>query len=127
MIDFNQLTEFSKQVFDNASAKGFHDADQHENEVQCAARHTANLHGEVSELWEAARKGDLHKPCDKDAYVILDYNASRKLTCAEEELADIVIRACDTAATLGIDIGAAVKAKHEYNKTRAHKHGGKLA
>jgi hypothetical protein len=45
----------------------------------------------------------------------------------EEELADIIIRAMDTACVFGLDIGNAVKLKHEYNKTRPHKHGGKLA
>jgi NTP pyrophosphatase (non-canonical NTP hydrolase) len=117
MIDYDQLNRIAEEVYDNACNKGFHDNENDESTVQSMARHTANLHGEVSELWEAARKGALLKPCDKDA----------NLNCMEEELADIIIRAMDTAAVFGVDIGNAVKLKHEYNKTRPHKHGGKLA
>lgn len=39
------------------------------------------------------------------------------------ELADVFIRLADLAAALGIDLGAAVKEKHEFNQTRPHKHG----
>lgn len=41
----------------------------------------------------------------------------------EEELADAVIRIMDLAVGLGIDLGGALLAKHEYNKSRPHKHG----
>lgn len=43
------------------------------------------------------------------------------------ELADIIIRACDDAGALGIDLAAELRAKMDYNRTRAHRHGGKLA
>lgn len=43
------------------------------------------------------------------------------------ELADIIIRVCDDAGALGIDLSAEIRAKLDYNKTRSHKHGGKLA
>jgi NTP pyrophosphatase (non-canonical NTP hydrolase) len=49
------------------------------------------------------------------------------MTCAEEELADIVIRAFDTAYAIGVDIGTAVLKKADYNKKRIHRHGGKRA
>ena len=81
------------------------------------AKCAANLHGEVSELWEAARKGNVHVPCDK----------TESLTCGEEELADIFIRCVDTAIRLGIDIQSAVVKKFEFNKSRPHRHGGKKA
>jgi NTP pyrophosphatase (non-canonical NTP hydrolase) len=78
----------------------------------------ANLHSEVSELWEAYRKGQLASPCDKGGTI---------MTCAEEELADIVIRAMDTAVGLGVDIGRAIELKSAYNRTRPFRHGGKKA
>ena len=77
----------------------------------------ANLHGEVSELWEAYRNRKLFLKCDKAC----------DLTCAEEELADIMIRCMDTAVALGVDLGKAINAKAEYNKHRPMHHGGKLA
>jgi len=111
---FNLLSEM---IYENAANKGFHDADHSRSAVDNYAIWTANLHGEISELWEAARRGELTKSCDKDI----------GLTCEEEELADILIRVLDTAHARGIDIGRAVLTKHEYNTTRSHKHGGKLA
>lgn len=85
----------------------------------------SNLHGEVSELWEAYRESKLDKLCNKSEKMI--ENGIEPLTCAEEELADIVIRALDTSEALGVDIGKAVNAKLQYNRTREHRNGGKLA
>jgi len=41
------------------------------------------------------------------------------------ELADCIIRILDYCGAKGIDIDDAIKQKHEYNKTRSYKHGGK--
>lgn len=41
------------------------------------------------------------------------------------EMADLFIRAGDLCELLGIDIDAAIREKHEYNKTRPYRHGGK--
>lgn len=109
------IKHIAEAVHQNAKAKGFHPPGQSIGEYIKGT--VANIHGEVSELWEAYRKGNLHKPCDKPC----------GLTCAEEELADIVIRAFDTAERLEIDIEAAILKKHEYNVSRPHLHGGKLA
>ncbi len=80
----------------------------------------SNLHSEISELWEAARKGKLDSQCDKPV----------ELNCAGEELADILIRLLDTARYLGMnvdEIERAVAIKLGYNETRPRLHGGKLA
>lgn len=116
------LNELSQAAYDNAKAKGFHD--KNGDLVADYARWTVNIHGEVSELWEAARKGNLKIFCDKYPYfkqLCLDY-----LTCEEEELADIIIRVLDTAGARGVNIGRAVLLKMAYNATRPHMHG-KLA
>lgn len=78
----------------------------------------ANLHGELSELWESHRRGELHAPCDKK---------DSGLTQLEEEVADVFIRLLDGAYLLGVDVGTAVKKKYEYNKTRQYRHGNKIA
>lgn len=116
------LNELSKAAYDNAKAKGFHAIDG--DTILDYARWTANIHEEVFELWEAARKGKLKGPCDKAT--LDDIKRDEFLTCEEEELADIIIRVLDTAGARGINIGRAVLLKMAYNATRPHMHG-KLA
>lgn len=41
------------------------------------------------------------------------------------ELADCMIRILDYCGRAGIDIEEAIRIKHEYNKTRPYRHGGK--
>ena len=41
------------------------------------------------------------------------------------ELADVNIRVLDYCGYAGIDIDAAISQKHEYNKSRPYRHGGK--
>ena len=82
--------------------------------VDRVSKFCSNMHGEVSELWEATRKGKLDAPCDKEGC---------ELTCAEEELADLVIRAMDCAVVLGVDLGAAILKKSRYNEGRPFMHG----
>lgn len=120
----NGLRILTNLVVGNGVSKGFRpqfpDMDR-EN----IAVFVANLHGEVSELWEAFRKGEIHKPCKKAKE--MGAMGLPALTCAEEEIADIIIRALDTAQAFGINAAQAVAAKHAYNTTRPHRHGGKLA
>ena len=54
------LNRLRDKAHQNAVNKGFYDAGTPDVSAYCA-----NLHGEVSELWEAHRKGLLHAGCDK--------------------------------------------------------------
>lgn len=119
--DFAALNVLRDHCYNESKAKGWHAEEGPPN----MGNFCANLHGEVSELWEAWRKDKLHKPCDKAED--MDYNGLPILTCAEEEIADIIIRALDTAATLNIDVERAVAGKLDFNRTRPHRNGGKLA
>lgn len=114
-----QINEFAKAVHENAKAKGFHDGQQ------TMASYCANLHGEASELWESYRNGTWDKACDKVNE--MEALGLPGLGCAEEELADIIIRALDVMLALGIDPEEALDAKHRFNLTRPHGHGGKVA
>lgn len=116
--DAKVITSMSIVVHMLALEKHWHDEDRN-NDDAYIKRAVANLHGEVSEFWEAYRNGNLNKPCDK--------GEKCPLSCAEEELADLVIRAMDMAARLNIDLGNAIVVKHAYNTTRPARHGGKLA
>lgn len=114
----------SSLAYQNAKEKGFHDIDEQCRPVDNYARWTVNLHGEVSELWEAARRNSLLKPCDKHSEMCEQFHDS--LTNEEEEMADIIIRVLDMAKACHVDIGRAVILKHLYNASRPHMHG-KLA
>ncbi len=66
----------------------------------------ALMHSELSEALEAHRKD-----------LMDDKLPHRK--GVEVELADAVIRICDTAGALGLDLGGAIVEKLEFNRARA--------
>lgn len=89
-----------------AADKGFH------AELPNAAVMIALVHSELSEALEVLR----NNPQETDP------------TCpgflkVETELADVIIRLMNMAYRFAWDVPGAVLAKHEYNKTRPHKHG----
>lgn len=117
----------SKSMYQIAKDHGFHEGDEKFPTIAELVSHrmseyVANIHGEVSELWEAYRKDEWHKPCDKKIN-----GKPIGLTGAEEELADISIRAMDVSVAMNINLGRAIRIKSEYNKQRPYKHGGKKA
>lgn len=115
------IRDMAEAVHTLAKSKGWHDDD--ETQDHFVERTCNNLHDEISELHEAWRNGNLNDPCDKAAKMV--EHGIPALTCLQEELADIVIRAMDSAEKLGVDIEAVILAKHAFNKTRSHRHGGK--
>jgi hypothetical protein len=70
---------------------------------------------ELAEIIEADRHGRSHAQSEK---IPLFSNE-------EEEVADGIIRLLDYAALRNLRIGAAILAKHQYNKTRPILHGKK--
>lgn len=126
----DSLNSLQDAIHSNAKEKGFYEGVDLQSAPSAPTKElvsslTANLHGEVSEFWEAYRNGQLNESCDKSAK--MEESGILALTCAEEELADIVIRAFDAAGALGLELGHAIIAKHNYNTTRSHRHGGKQA
>jgi len=103
----NDLKEFQKDVHATAISKGW-EANPTYAEAICL------MHSELSEALEAVRKGNL--PDDKIP----------QFSGVEAELGDCIIRILNFAEGKGLNVIDAMVAKAEYNKTRPHKHGGKV-
>lgn len=85
----------------------------------------ALMHSELSEALEEYRDGrmDLWRRhfSDEDGVP----HVHEKPEGFGVELADLVIRVFDLAGRLGLDMGALIELKMEYNRGRPHKHGGR--
>lgn len=87
----------------------------HINAVSLVPTKLCLIHSEISEALEGARKDKMD-----------DHLPHRK--SIEVELADAVIRICDLAGALGLDLGRALVEKMRYNAQRAdHKMSNRAA
>jgi hypothetical protein len=77
----------------------------------------ALVHSELSEAVEEIRNGN------PEIY----WSPEGKPEGVGIELADAVIRILDLAGALGYNLEHCMSIKHDYNTTRPHRHGGKLA
>lgn len=100
-----------KDVHDNAKAHGWWDEERPFGEL------LALVHSEVSEALEDYRNG---LPLNEN-----HYEPNGKPCGVPSELADVVIRVMDMCERYGIDLEKAILEKHEFNKSRPYKHGGK--
>ncbi|HVI39524.1 MAG TPA: hypothetical protein VM577_02600 [Anaerovoracaceae bacterium] len=116
--DFDVLIVLRDEAMATAKSKGWYSSPEYKIGDDIAA-----MHAEVSELWEAHRKGELDSPCDKSEKMLSSVGES--LTCAEEECADLIIKALCIASALKVDISKSVRIKNAFNKTRPFRHGKK--
>lgn len=118
------LNAFATEVHENAVAHGWWEQDRGFGEI------IALCHSELSEALEEYRNG---KPM---AYFVDEINDcentdlydwhGEKLEGIATEMADCIIRILDWCVKEGVDIEKIIRLKHEYNKTRPYKHGGKV-
>ncbi len=116
------LNDFAKEVHQNAVDHGFYDDGLRFGEL------IALCHSELSEALEEYRN---HMPLvyfvDETGCIEKDmsrYNG-QKLEGIATEMIDCILRILDWCGANSIDVENLLCLKHEYNKTRPYKHGGK--
>lgn len=102
------INEIAKEIHENAVNHGWWEDERAVPEI------IALCHSELSEALEAYRN---HEP-------FIWMNGDKPDGIAVEMI-DCMIRIMDYLAYLKIDIEDVITDKHEYNKTRPYKHGGK--
>ena len=121
------LNEFAKEIHENAVAHGWWDEERSFPEI------VALCHSELSEALEEYRSGDkMHGRIScMHYYSGGGYVANSQTVCCQKpegiavEMADCLIRIHDWCGKEGIDIERIIREKHEYNKMRPYRHGGK--
>jgi len=133
-VNTQSLNEFAADIHQNAVDHGWWEKERSFPEI------IALIHSELSEALEEFRSG---KPlfyynideCDglpcspilEGKHICENVNCTRgrKPEGVAVELADCIIRILDYCGKEGIDIETAIRIKHEYNKSRPYRHGGK--
>lgn len=119
-----KIAELQKEVHQLAKSKGWYDEGLIKSPLEC---HMLVV-SEICEAVEEVRKGmpDIYQRVG-NALVYPDgvWNEHIKPEGEAIELADAVIRILDYCEYQGINLEQAIKLKHEYNKSRPYRHGGK--
>jgi NTP pyrophosphatase (non-canonical NTP hydrolase) len=109
------IRELQTEVHALAALKGWHPPDLNPREPNRALALLMLVTTELAEAAEDIRCGNWGMSREEDG----------KPVGLPSEVADSVIRILDACEAWGIDLQSAVEEKHEYNKCRPHRHGGK--
>lgn len=113
------IKELQERVHATAVSKGWYEGVPNAKDPTWIAARLALVHSEVSEALECARDGELERCYKTDQF------GNAKPEGLAPELADVVIRVLDLAASLGIDLEEEIDIKARFNETRKHRHGGR--
>jgi len=134
------INDLCEMVNTWATSKGWNEG---EDSVMRKSSDIALMHSELSECLEFVRKKDglicpttgtrwdnhpssMCPCCGKSLISPLMDDHVPSLTGEAAELADVLIRIFHYCGRRGINLGEAVRLKHEYNITRPYKHGKNL-
>lgn len=106
-----KINEMSQEAHQTSLEKGWYENTRTFGDL------IALQHSELSEALEEHRAGRL----DTEIY----YEGAKPCGIPIE-LADLLIRVGDMAYAAGINLEEALRIKMDYNKTRPHRHGGKI-
>jgi NTP pyrophosphatase (non-canonical NTP hydrolase) len=131
LIVSDSISEVQKMCGILADQKGFWDGGVEHN---TPSSQLINIIGELSEAWEEIRCGrEMTERYYSDSFgritchpVDLVSGVVNKPEGVPSELADAVIRIMDICHHYNLDLAELIAEKLRYNKTRAHRHGGKV-
>lgn len=122
-----ELLTLQREIHQIALDHGWWEDDEQDN----IPTKIALMHSELSEALEEFRDDHMNIYYEEalgDDPRLKDFSTVRAALKPEGfgiELADAIIRILDLASRLGLDMGALVELKMEYNRGRPHKHGGR--
>jgi NTP pyrophosphatase (non-canonical NTP hydrolase) len=133
------IDSFVREVGKNAENHGWWEEERSFGEL------IALCHSELSEALEEYRNGkqpnNTYYSCKAPRDTPIDCHLTVELAASGEscrgcqyakpegipsELADCIIRICDICNHYNIDLESMLREKHDYNKLRPYKHGGKV-
>lgn len=123
------MNKLAKKIHENAVAHGWWEEERSFGDI------IALCHSELSEALEEYRNDKPYVYCElylnddckesNNSCLYCQWGENEKPEGVAVELADCIIRILDWCGKKNIDIDKIIKIKHEYNKTRPFKHGGK--
>ncbi len=115
-----EIFKLQSEVWNIAEEKGWH-----EGEPISFGEFIALCHTELSEAFEIYRERGNASITVVDIFETIDMGID-KPEGIPIELADIIMRILDYSETHGINIQKMIETKMKFNKTRKHRHGGKV-
>ena len=115
------LNEWAKEIHDNAQKHGWWDEERSFGDI------IALCHSELSEALEEYRNNMPMVYCydESDETNVSCLIKGKKPEGIAIEMIDCIIRIFDWCGKENIDVDKLIELKHEYNKTRPYRHGGK--